>query len=301
MKSERKREKEKRKKKNGNVYGSAMLKGGIFVTNSRFSLKRSLAWLLALSLLLLSACQKAPSSGGSSSLGEESGNSASGQQGNASWAYASLFYQNRHYKTNWMTFTEKDNAKRKAVLGDFLGEGKPLYDGAENGSSYPDLTFNVGLDGDVYTVKGYDPKFLLCRFTEASSEDPGGVMFHCCLEGFSFSTGKDLFGDLLHLKEKSSLLGKAFLNPEYSDHSLPENWDAFLEELYAAPAATPQENEIQEGVLLRIVASDGIRADVALYESGWAEFSDVYFRLEGQEYQKVYEYAKEVYGDEAMP
>ncbi len=241
---------------------------------------------------------------GSSSSQNEGENSGSGQQENTSLAYMTLFYQNRRYKSQMeINPVVREKYQIQASFGECLGEVKPLYDAmgessfhssssVSSPSSYPDLTVNILLSGEIYTMQGYDPRFLLCRFQESPYPETA-FTFYLCLDDFSISTGKDLFGDLLHLKEYT--LGRESGSRENGAcYPLPDNWDAFLEELYAAPVATPQEGEVdyKKATGLSLHLQGGICASISLFENGWVEFADMFFRLEGQEYQQVYAYCK---------
>ena len=57
------------------------------------------------------------------------------------------------------------------------------------------VDFAGSITGDFYSVKGYDPEFLLCQ-----KYNDGTVMLYVCDSGITLKKGADLYTDRLHLK-----------------------------------------------------------------------------------------------------
>lgn len=89
----------------------------------------------------------------------------------------------------------------KALRGEYLGEVLPvnMVEGWKQGDPYPDfVTFSPG---KVYTVRGYDPQFLLAVDTLAYE-----LELYYCPRLDKVRTGREIFGKQFHLREKMKTL-----------------------------------------------------------------------------------------------
>ena len=243
------------------------------------SLRKMAAVFLAFSLLLLSACQ-----GNTSQVTYEFR------------PFVSLYYQDRQYEAyTSVNCIAREKQDIEMLLEEYLGEARPSQgEAGEETGAHPDLTGNFPTESKVYTLEDYDPRFLLCRLREGPEGELSRIVFHQCLDDFTIATGEDLFGNLLHLHQNAWGLEKGMASPE-GPYALPENWDAFLEELYAAPVATPGDGELRQGIYIFLNVQKGMQVSLHLNPNGWVGFSDTYFRVEGEEYRKVYAYCQGFY------
>ena len=134
----------------------------------------------------------------------------------------------------------------RGLVGEKLGDAKGSIDEWSSQDAYAE-EFASSIPGSVYMVKGYDKSFRLCMVNEyeEDGETVPSIMFLERLNGIAVDTGADVFGDRLHLAEN-------WTGVEQVDHEtwfywdstagdLPksvlkiadEDWQAFLDELYA--------------------------------------------------------------------
>lgn len=80
------------------------------------------------------------------------------------------------------------------IVGEHLGTVKGLIDEWTPTDGYVDFAGSVR--GDFYSVKGYDPTFMLCM-----KDAEGVVSTYICNNGITLQYGKELYEDRLHLSE----------------------------------------------------------------------------------------------------
>lgn len=203
-------------------------------------------------------------------------------------AHRSLAYEGRKYTTEYgNTFFEGTLETGRQLLGDYLGEAQATFDPMEGlTGSQPDGTTYQGDTGSLYTVKGYDSRFRLCKF---SPENGGRIEFYESLEGVSLEKGEDLYGELLHMGENQAEL-RRFVNSDEVKISFPGEWNAFIELLEEASFQTPPQDAFQgeDRVRLAVYGKDGTCVQMTLYENGWVSAYGLYSRVEGDSYQAVY-------------
>nr|WP_300656727.1 sigma-70 family RNA polymerase sigma factor [uncultured Acetatifactor sp.] len=85
---------------------------------------------------------------------------------------------------------ENDSSK---IVGEYLGTATGLIDEWTPRDGYVELAGSV--EGDFYSVKGYEPSFLLCMQKE------GTVSLYVREGGITLKTGADLYNKWLHLSE----------------------------------------------------------------------------------------------------
>lgn len=80
------------------------------------------------------------------------------------------------------------------ILGEYLGTATGLIDEWTPKEGYVELAGSV--KGDFYTVKGYDPSFMLCM-----KESTGSISTYICNSGITLKYGSELYEDRLHLSD----------------------------------------------------------------------------------------------------
>jgi len=85
-------------------------------------------------------------------------------------------------------------AKKNDLVGDYLGDVEGTIEEWTAEDGYVDYAGSTS--GAFYTVKGYDPKFMLCKIS-----DDGSVAIYINDNGLSLEKGRDLFEEKLHLSD----------------------------------------------------------------------------------------------------
>ncbi len=180
-----------------------------------------------------------------------------------------FYHGNTYYLQSWCMKLPED------LVGEKIGTA----------SRYPDTEAQDGLihytgnfSGDIYTVKGYNPTFLLCR------EYPGGFYPFLRNGGFIMQYGGELFREELHLSGDYTQVLFGTYPPHYAaeytgriltDHAAVER---FLAELCAAEFLPVREIPYPEGVqyhsqlrlgYLHFQRPDGTTTTLYLYENGY--------------------------------
>lgn len=78
------------------------------------------------------------------------------------------------------------------IVGEYLGTATGLIDEWTPEDGYVELAGSV--QGDFYSVKGYDPSFMLCIVHES-----GDISTYVCNTGITIKYGSELYEDRLHL------------------------------------------------------------------------------------------------------
>lgn len=103
---------------------------------------------------------------------------------------AFFIYQGRCYvQYEWLEDTALDE-----IAGEQLGTASGTIDEWTQPDSYVELSGSVG--GDFYSVKGFDPSFMLCM-----GGSGGAVQTFVCNSGITLKTGFDLYEERLHLSQ----------------------------------------------------------------------------------------------------
>ena len=100
---------------------------------------------------------------------------------------AFFIYQGRCYVHYEWFYDDAD------LVGEYLGTATGLIDEWTPKEGYVELAGSIG--GDFYSVKGYDPSFMLCM-KEASANV---VDTYICNNGITLKYGSELYEDRLHL------------------------------------------------------------------------------------------------------
>ena len=131
-----------------------------------------------------------------------------------------VIYGGRMYERSQVL--EGDAAEE--LMGEYLFTSPGYIDEWSSPEEYTDGTGSVA--GDVYTVKGYDSAFRLCIPID------GGALLELydTLDGITLRTGKDLYGERLHLREN-------WREAEYQTH---DDWNS-NEDTFRTPELTEEE------------------------------------------------------------
>ena len=131
-----------------------------------------------------------------------------------------VIYGGRMYECSQVL--EGDAAEE--LMGEYLFTSSGYIDEWSSPEEYTDGTGSVA--GDVYTVKGYDSAFRLCIPID------GGALLELydTLDGITLRTGKDLYGERLHLREN-------WREAEYQTH---DDWNS-NEDTFRTPELTEEE------------------------------------------------------------
>lgn len=126
------------------------------------------------------------------------------------WAYAFFIYQGRCYKGYDRVYGDSD------LIGEHLGWAKGMIDVWTPREGYVELAGNI--KGDFYSVKGYDPEFMVCM-----RESSGAVNIFINDNGLTLKYGSDLLEDRFHLSGNLKEL-------VYQNHN---SWYNSTDELFA--------------------------------------------------------------------
>lgn len=231
-------------------------------------MKRSMMWLLFL-VLLLSSCSKAPQipeNGVTIPLTTVDFSEIESAD------MANLFvYGGRVY----VLFDSMDYDGR--IIGDYLGTVRSTIDEWTPREDYQELNGNIG--GDIYTIPGYDPKFILCQ---SYPDDEIGIFV--CDEGITFKTGADLLGDRLHLSGQEKIVLQPYEDWYHSTeqfYRFKEDYQQqtadFMALLQDAPAIEFSQIPRREKSIwhLYCATAEGIEVHFRLYEGGYVTVDGV--------------------------
>lgn len=116
------------------------------------------------------------------------------------------------------------------IVEEYLGTATGLIDEWTLKEGYVDFAGSVR--GDFYSVKGYDPSFMLCM-----KDARGVVSTYICNNGITIKYGKELYEDRLHLSE----------NMEGVQYESRPSWYEGLGELYELSADVKSEESSASG------------------------------------------------------
>lgn len=118
-----------------------------------------------------------------------------------------IWHGNRYIQYEWI-----DDSY---IVGEYLGTATGKIDEWTPNEEYTEFAGSV--KGDFYSVKDYDPSFMLCM-----KEETGTVTTYICNNDTTLKQGADLFEDRLHLSANYSTV-------QYESH---ESWNQTKKELY---------------------------------------------------------------------
>lgn len=204
-----------------------------------------------------------------------------------------FIYEGRCY----VYYDNTDEAE--GIVGEYLGTVTGMIDEWTPEEGYVD--FAGSIRGDFYSVKGYDPKFMLC-----TKEANGIVTMYICNNGITLKYGKELYEDRLHLSE--NIAGVQFESRESWFYSKEELYELdkeeayireFIEKLDAEEFLLCQDVTVQEGwehmvdseiYHLYFNMKDGTRIHLRLHENGYVRFQglwDLCVKIPEESYGKI--------------
>ena len=192
-----------------------------------------------------------------------------------------------------------NTGEAERLVGEYLGTATGMIDEWTPKDGYVD--FAGSISGDFYSVKGYDPKFMLCM-----KETNGVVSTYICNNGITVKYGKELYEDRLHLSEK--IAGVQFESRESWFYSKEELYELdkeeayireFIEKLDAGEFLLCQDVAAQEGwehmvdseiYHMYFNMNDGTKIHLRLHEDGYVRFQgmwDLCVKIPEEYYEKL--------------
>ncbi len=189
------------------------------------------------------------------------------------------------------------------VVDEYLGTVVHSIDEWSRPEAYVELSGSV--KGDFYSIKGYDPSFMLGMI-----EPSGSVTLYICNEPGELNTGEDIYEKQLHLSEHYNAL-------HFETH---DSWDKERGEMYALTdedavekllaalnaaaiqnAGEVREEHLQKGEQLKeqyhlyFLTNNGIPVHIRLSEGGYVRYQgllDLCVQLPDSVYQLLLEALK---------
>ncbi len=168
------------------------------------------------------------------------------------------------------------------LVGEYVGTAVGLIDEWTKKEGYVDLAGSIS--GDFYTVKGYDPSFMLCM-----KRENGLVSTFVNDNDMILSTGADLFEDRLHLTGKYEAV--KYQTREDWQHSTGiicqveetdlEVVEQFVDAVNKAPFLLTEDVPLEEGKRnlydreiyhMFFELKNGMTVHIRLYEGGYVRF-----------------------------
>ena len=189
-----------------------------------------------------------------------------------------IYHGNCYVHYEWM-----DDA---GLVGEYLGTATGLIDEWTSKDGYVELAGSV--KGDFFSVKGYDPEFMLC-----TKDATGAVSTYICNNGITLHYGAELYEDRLHLSERYSAVqyetraswnyGR---NERYQMEGNDEIIHNFIEQLDKAEFIPWADVPEKEGMTVTSIydteiyhvyfrMDDGMTIHLRLYENGYVRFQGV--------------------------
>ena len=187
----------------------------------------------------------------------------------------------------------------EGIVGEYLGTVTGMIDEWTPEEGYVD--FAGSIRGDFYSVKGYDPEFMLC-----TKEANGIVTMYICNNGITLKYGKELYEDRLHLSE--SITSVQYESRDSWFYSKEEVYvldkeeayiREFIEKMDAGEFLLCQDVEVQEGLQhmvdsevyhLYFYKKDGTKIHLRVHENGYVRFQgfwDVCVKIPKETYDKL--------------
>lgn len=147
--------------------------------------------------------------------------------------------------------------------------------------------------GEIYTVRGYDPDYVLCQ-----TYSSGAVAIYRCLEGVTVYTGRDWFGDIFRLRENLDTvscetsvcrnLGYGCPTEMGGEHRtlIRRLMDALYENPVMYTADVPHQgrysSSLNENALyaMKVTLKDGLTLTLELWRGGYVSGGAVAVKLE---------------------
>lgn len=191
-----------------------------------------------------------------------------------------FIYQGRCYVQYEWIYDEAD------FVGERLGTAEGMIDEWTPEEGYVELAGSVS--GDFYSVKGFDPSFMLCMVHE-----DGAVELYINSNGLTLKTGADLFEERLHLSENyTDVTFETRESWYYSEGKIStidgenvESIEAFIAAIDEAPFMRTEDIPLSEGqnniyddleiYHVYFETESGIPIHLRLFEGGYVSFPGI--------------------------
>lgn len=208
---------------------------------------------------------------------------------------AFFIYQGRCYVQYEWIYEDVD------LIGEHLGTAIGLFNEWTPMDGYVELAGSV--KGDFYSVKGFDPAFMLCM-----READGAIATYICDNGITLKTGRDLYGEWLHLSESYTAVQyqthASWYNSAGQVYQLhdpqSETVTAFLQALNAAAFMPTADIPLEEGETniydskeiyhVYFLLENGMTVELRLFEGGYVSFQgllDVCVQIPGEQFDAI--------------
>ncbi|MEK3966261.1 MULTISPECIES: hypothetical protein [Paenibacillus] len=204
------------------------------------------------------------------------------------------------YKNNIYTqsATRIDAADAAALRGDKLGRTTGGINEWSGNDEYIELASNIG-ETDLYSVKGYDPSFLIMSYSVINGEVFAELYEHT--NGITINSGADLFGKLNLEGRVTSAQWESFnsWNNGLQQQAPLANGEALDSFLTALQAAKPLAAEplIEQGIydsedrkIIYLQLEDNARVELTLFGQGLVRYGQapVFFEVESGAFQQLW-------------
>jgi len=208
---------------------------------------------------------------------------------------------------NGRVYRHAQNVDNPALRGRYVATVTGLIDEWTKADGYVELAGTT--PGEIYTVKGYDPDFMLCQTYS------GGVSIYTCTEGLTVYTGEDWFGDIFRLRRELDTIvcenGASYTSLAVRRQAeMGKKHRALIrrlvDALYEAPlmhaADVPREGtygtSLNENRLyhLEMVLENGITLELTLWRGGYLSHGAVAVKLDEALYEELLDALGEVCG-----
>ncbi len=191
-------------------------------------------------------------------------------------------------------WNEEAKALQEKLLGEHLGKTLPIVDCfshiTDPDNKWQQLELASTYEGELYTVKGYDPGFRLAIVNsfEGGEEPMVSVEFLENLNGLTLYSGENLFGEE-RLNLRGRVAGWALERHEDWDSGLDqwtplepgeEAWSAFLNGLFQAGFENTWETDPdiygdpeRRQVHVKLALNDGTTAQLRVWEDGHVAYA----------------------------
>ena len=198
---------------------------------------------------------------------------------------------------NGRVYRHAQNVDNPALRGRYIATVTGLIDEWTKADGYVELAGTT--PGEIYTVKGYDPDFMLCQTYS------DGVSIYTCTEGLTVYTGEDWFGDIFRLRRELDTVvcenGASYTSGPRRQAEIGSEHSALIRRLvnalYEAPlihaADVPREGtygtSLNENRLyhLEMVLENGITLELTLWRGGYLTNGAVAIKLDEALYEEL--------------
>ena len=219
-----------------------------------------------------------------------------------------LVYNGSIYTQTENQYMDLEAEQRANLLGDYLGHATMSLDEWSSFEEY-DKEFASTYEGDVYSVKGYDPDFRVCiRYEEEYDGEKHLFLFFLeRLNDITINTGYDVFEARLKVREK--FVGYKWESHDdwdnarniYHDLELDEeDWARFMDMVDTCKFVNTWDPDTKSSSIYRtdnqihlyIQLDDGLKVHMRLIEGGYVGYQELgwdFVKIPEDIFNKVFE------------